>query len=135
MSQGTAADGAGALSGDPPGRISLGGDTGIRAAADIMLQLREALARHRRVVVESAGVTGADITTVQTLLAARRQALASGGEVALSAPLGEALANVLRAGGFLAPGLVDAGFWSLAAPDDGRSGGPGGGPVASGPAA
>lgn len=98
--------------------VALSGDAGIRNAADIARRLREALARHGGITVDTAQVTGADVTTVQILLAARSQARRAGGGVTLRAPLGAALDSVLRAGGFLAPGQGDAGFWPVA-PGDG----------------
>lgn len=122
------------MGGDGSGLVVLAGDAGIRAAAEVARQLRDGLARYRRVEVSTDALTGADVTTVQTLLAARRQAGRSGGDVSLRAPVGEVLAAVLRAGGFLAPGQADAGFWPLAAPGQGPDGGPDDGVAAQGSA-
>lgn len=101
------------MGGEPAGTIILRDEAGIRAAADVLRALGGALGRHRHVTVGTEAITGADITTVQTLLAARRQARARGGEVVLSVPLGKALVAVLDAGGFLVPGQEDAGFWPM----------------------
>lgn len=105
--------------------IALSGDAGIRAAIDVAQRLKDGLARHGRVLVDTSELTRADITTVQTLLAARRQALAAGGEVELLVPVADALAVVLRAGGFLAAGQGDAGFWPVAMPDEAKAATPG----------
>lgn len=99
--------------------VTLEGDAGIRGSADVRDRLKDALAAHSRIAIDTAGLTRADVTTVQTLLAARRQAAASGGEVTMCAPLGAALATVLAKGGFLAPGQEDAGFWPHCHPADG----------------
>ncbi len=86
-------------------------DTGIKSAQDVLTGLRDALAQHQHIAVDTQAVTAADITTVQTLLAARRKAIASGGSLRLLEPVGAPLQQVLAAGGFLTPGQADADFW------------------------
>lgn len=122
------------MSTDGSHAVALSGDAGIRNAADVARRLKEALARHGGITIDTAQVTRADVTTVQTLLAARRQALGAGGGVMLRAPLGEALDSVLRAGGFLASGQGDAGFWPVAT-GNGATGNGAGRAAQEGPAA
>ncbi len=93
----------------------ISGDAGLRHAQDIAGTLRGALAAHDQVVVATAGVTSADITTVQLLLAARKGALAAGKSFALAAPPEGALRDLLVGAGFIgadgAP-LADGDFWT-----------------------
>jgi len=73
--------------------IEISGEAGLRAAQDIAERLRQALAGFNAVSIAAEAITDADITTIQLLLAARRQALASGKSLTLAAPA----AGVLRA--------------------------------------
>lgn len=67
----------------------ISGDAGLRGAQDVAAQLKAALASHDTVAVATADITSADITTVQLLLAARRQAIAMGKSFGLvAAPQG-----------------------------------------------
>jgi len=90
----------------------LSGDAGIKFAAEIAAGLREALESHKTIRVDSQTLTVADLTTVQTLLAARASAKARGGAVILTAPLGEPLRHVLSHAGFLSPAQPDRDFWA-----------------------
>ena len=99
--------------------VEFSGDAGLRAAQDIAVSLRQALAAHDRIVVATEAVTGADITTIQLLLAADRQARASGKSLALSAPPTGALRALLIEVGCLdADGqslTPDGDFWTRTA--------------------
>lgn len=92
--------------------LVLSGEAGIKAAQGVLATLREALEKHARIDIDTQAMTGADITTVQTLLAARAKAEASGKTMRILAPLGAPLQQVLASAGFLAPGASHAGFWN-----------------------
>lgn len=66
--------------------VKVTGDAGLRAAQDIAGTLRKALTGHSKVAVATEAITSADITTIQLLLAARKQALAAGKSLSLAAP-------------------------------------------------
>ena len=83
--------------------VTLAGDAGLRAAQDIAQTLRQALSGHAAIAVATEAITGADITTIQLLLAARKLALASGKTIALAAPPTGALREAL-----IAIGCIDA---------------------------
>lgn len=90
----------------------LSGDAGIKFAAEIAAGLRQALESHKTISVDSQALTTADLTTVQTLLAARASAKARGGALTLALPLGEPLRHVLDHAGFLSPAQPDRDFWT-----------------------
>ena len=93
----------------------ISGDAGLRHAQDIAAQLKTALAEHDTVIVTTNGITTADITTVQLLLAARKQALATGKSLLLAAPPQGVLREFLIQTGFLDGSgnalTPDDGFW------------------------
>lgn len=103
--------------------VKISGDAGLRAAQDIAGSLREALAGHDRVAIATEAITNADITTIQLLLAARRQAQASGKSVSLAAPPTGVLRELLIATGCLdaggRPQSPDGEFWT--AQDKGKA--------------
>ena len=88
--------------------IEISGDAGLRAAQDIAASLRQALAGHDTIAIATEAMTSADITTIQLLLAARTQALASGKSLSLAAPLVGVLREQL-----IATGCLDADGRSL----------------------
>lgn len=90
--------------------LVLGGDASVKSAQDVATKLGGALDDHSEIAVDTQTLTGADITTVQTLLAARTKANAQGKSLVMLAPLGEPLRRVLDAGGFLTHAGT-AGFW------------------------
>ena len=95
--------------------IEISGDAGLRAAQEIAAVLRQALASHNKIAVATEAMTGADITTIQLLLAARKQALASGKSLSLAAaPMG-VLRELLIATGCLdaegRPLTSEGDFW------------------------
>ncbi len=87
------------------------GDAGIKNAAEVASGLREALQGHKAVTVDTQTLTAADITTVQTLIAARVSALAKGKTLTLAAPLGEPLRAVLADAGLFSPAQTYRDFW------------------------
>ncbi len=90
----------------------LSGDTGIKNAAEVATGLRDALDRHQIVSVDTQTLTSADITTVQSLIAARVSAQAQGKTLTLAAPLGEKLRDVLAGAGLLSPAQTHRDFWA-----------------------
>lgn len=86
------------------------GDAGLRHAQEIAASLRRAFAEHADIAVSVSGITHADITTIQLLLAARRSALAAGKTFVLAAAPEGALRDLLVDGGFLSG--ADDEFWT-----------------------
>ena len=91
------------------------GDAGLRAAQDVAGTLRQALAAHDKIAIATEAMTGADITTIQLLLAARKRALASGKSLSLVAPPVGVLRELLIATGCLdaegRPLTPEGDFW------------------------
>jgi ABC-type transporter Mla MlaB component len=98
--------------------FKMSGDAGLRSAQEIAESLRQALAEHDTIRVSTDAVTTADITTIQILLAARKQALASGKSLSLAAPPSGALSDLLIQTGCLSadgrPLIQDGEFWTPA---------------------
>lgn len=96
--------------------IEISGDAGLRAAQDIAVQLRQAVAAHDTVSVATSAITGADITTIQLLLSARKQAEASQKSLSLAAPPTGVFRDLLIATGCLSadgePLTPDGDFWA-----------------------
>ena len=92
--------------------LVLTGDAGIKSARDVADSLLKAIENHPRIEVDTQTVSDADLTTVQTLLAARAAAHARQKALTLLAPLGRPLQSVLEQAGFLSPGQEHAGFWA-----------------------
>jgi hypothetical protein len=90
----------------------LSGDAGIRNAAEVVSGLRQALESHTSIGVDTQALTTADITTVQTLIAARISAEAQGKSLSMASPIGEPLSTVLRHAGFLSPSQPHRDFWA-----------------------
>ena len=95
--------------------IVIPGDAGLRAAQDIAISLRQAMAGHDKIAIATEAMTGADVTTIQLLLAARKQALASGKSLSLAAPPMGVLRELLIATGCLdaegRPLTPEGDFW------------------------
>ena len=92
--------------------LVLTGDAGIKNATEVAANLRQAIEKHPAVAIDTQALSAADVTTVQTLLAARVNARAQGKGLSLLAPLGGPLRAVLDEAGFLTPGQEQAAFWS-----------------------
>lgn len=101
------------MSGKQDHTLVLSGDAGIKAAAEVAESLKQALERHRQVSVDTQTLSIADITTIQTLLAARKAAQAEGKSLSMAAPLAAPLHALLKATGFLSHGQSDRDFWLL----------------------
>ena len=95
--------------------IEISGDAGLRVAQDTAVILREALASFDNIAIATEAITGADITTIQLLLAARKQALAAAKSLTLAAPPTGVLRALLIETGCLdaagRPLTQDGDFW------------------------
>ena len=105
--------------------VKISGDAGLRAAQDIALSLRQALTGHDRVAIATEAISGADITTIQLVLAANRQARDSGKSLSLAAPPSGVLRALLIEVGCLdangQPLTPDGDFWTQSArPGEGK---------------
>lgn len=100
------------MTGTSPFTLVLTGDLSVRSAPDLLARLRDSLAAHGTVALETATVTQADVTTIQTLLAARAKAEATGKSLILQGPPGARLQAVLESAGFLHHRQPAAGFWT-----------------------
>jgi ABC-type transporter Mla MlaB component len=92
--------------------LVLTGDAGIKSAQNVAASLKEAIAAYPDICVDTQTVSAADITTVQTLLAAQAAAAAESKSFMILAPLGKPLVAVLGQAGFLTEGQEHAGLWS-----------------------
>ncbi|AEQ53654.1 STAS domain-containing protein [Pelagibacterium halotolerans] len=92
--------------------LVLGGDAGIKSAQNVAANLARALSEHPHVAIDTQTLSAADITTVQTLLAARAKAKQLGKSLEMLTPIGAPLHEVLASGGFLTPAQDNAGFWN-----------------------
>jgi anti-anti-sigma regulatory factor len=81
--------------------VKLAEDIGLRSAQAIASQLKAALEKHETITLDTRAATVADLTTIQALLAARKQADAAGKSIQLSAPLGDCLRHALETYGCL----------------------------------
>lgn len=105
--------------------VNISGDAGLRAAQDLAGTLRQALAGHNKVAIATEAITGADITTIQLLLAASKQAKAAGKSLSLAAaPSGTLRALLIEVGCLDANGHplgADGDFWTQSArPGEGK---------------
>jgi hypothetical protein len=82
--------------------LCLDGDCGLRKSAELVAEMQKKLATEGEVVIDAAGATAADISTVQILISAHRSALAAGKALRVHVPLQGALGEVLVKGGFVA---------------------------------
>lgn len=85
------------------------GDLGIRNAEAVHGRLSAALVAGSRIAVDCSGMTSADLTFVQQIIAARRSAERAGGALRLVAPLPTLLLELVTRAGFLAE---DEFFWT-----------------------
>ncbi len=83
-----------------PAVIRLEGEIDIAVAAALKTLLLEALTSEKEVRISMEAVTGMDVTAVQLLWAAERQAQVSGTVLAIEGPLPEALSTAVRDAGF-----------------------------------
>ena len=94
--------------------VSLTGAQTIREAADTAELLRDAVAKGEDLTLDCTGITEADLSFVQLVIAAQKSLAAKGHSVALSAPAQGALLAVLDKLGIGPAG--NQGFWFAGAP-------------------
>jgi len=98
------------------GKISLSGPQTIARIEETHATLVAAMTKATDLVVDCSDVTEADLTLVQVLLGARRDAESAGHRLTLAHPANGALAQTLLAAGFARPGSLPAAwidaFWS-----------------------
>lgn len=104
------------MSARTPHVVEISGDAGLRAAQHVCVQLRKALATHDAVAVATGAITGADITTIQLLLSARRHAEIALKSFSLTAAPTGVFRDLLVASGCLTadgqPLTSDGDFWT-----------------------
>jgi anti-sigma B factor antagonist len=83
-----------------PGTIRLEGEIDIARAAELKEVLVQALRSKSEIRIALGSATGIDVTAMQLLWAAEREAKASGVALALDGPVPETLRATLRAAGF-----------------------------------
>lgn len=100
------------MTGNSTFTLILTGDVSVKSAQDMLGRLKEAVAGHAAIALDTKDVTQADVTTIQTLLAARAKAQALGKSLTLKGPPGPKLQAVLEGAGFLNPAQPSASFWT-----------------------
>jgi len=100
------------MTGNSTFTLVLSGDVSVKAAGNVHGLLKGALAEHASIAIDTAGIDQADVTTVQSILAARSKAAALGKTFTLAGPPGEKLHAVLKGAGFLNPTQPAAPFWT-----------------------
>ncbi len=83
--------------------IELSGSLTIRDAGATLDRLKTALAGASSLTIDCSALTGADLSLVQLLAAAKASALAEGKSLRLVVPAGGALQTLLQQSGFLSP--------------------------------
>ncbi len=83
--------------------IELSGSLSIRDAAATLERLKAALAAATSLTIDCSALTGADLSIVQLLVAAKTSAAAEGKTLRLVAPAGSALHTLLQQSGLLGP--------------------------------
>ena len=92
--------------------LVLGGDVSVKAAGEVLTKFRSALEEHSTIALDTQTITHADVTTVQTLLAARNKAQSLGKSIYMSGPIGTPLKQVLDGAGFTHVSQPHAEFWT-----------------------
>lgn len=84
----------------------------VKGAGQLKAELETALRSGAPVVIDTTDLADVDLSFLQTVEAARRQASANGGDVALSEPAGDGLRAVLDRAGLSATFTpADRSFW------------------------
>jgi anti-anti-sigma regulatory factor len=92
--------------------LALTGDQTVRQAAHTMEHVLAALAEPGDLLLDCDGVTGADLSLIQIIVAARRSATSRSKRLALTAPPAGALHQALERGGFPELGSADPASWT-----------------------
>jgi ABC-type transporter Mla MlaB component len=100
------------MTGNSTFTLTLSGDVSVKSAQDLLERLKQAISTNSAVSLECRDITQADVTTVQTLLAARKKAESLGKSLTFAGPPGPKLQSVLERAGFLSPAQPAASFWT-----------------------
>lgn len=100
------------MTGNSTFTLALTGDLSVKSAQDFLGQLKAAVAEHAAIEVDTSGIGQADVTTVQSLLAARNKAAALDKSFTLKGSPGPKLQAVLDGAGFMNPAQPAASFWT-----------------------
>jgi two-component system chemotaxis sensor kinase CheA len=92
--------------------LALQGLQGVREAAHTAAEVLAALAEPGGLLLDCAGVTEADLSFVQVILAAHRSAGARGKRLALAAAPVASLRQALERAGFSQPDAADPACWA-----------------------
>jgi anti-anti-sigma regulatory factor len=92
--------------------LALAGAQGVRESAQTMAGVLAALAEPGDLLIDCAGVSEADLSFVQIILAAHRSASARGKRLALAATPAAALRQALERAGFAQPDAADPACWT-----------------------
>jgi two-component system chemotaxis sensor kinase CheA len=92
--------------------LALTGAMSVREAAQTKADVLAALAEPGDLLLDCAGVTQADLSFIQIILAAHRSARALGKRLALAASPVAALRQALERGGFAHPDAADPACWT-----------------------
>ena len=100
------------MTGNSTFTLVLAGDVSVKSAQDVLGRLKEAVAGHQAIALDTKDISQADVTTVLTLLSARAKAEALGKSLTLQGPPGPKLQAVLEGAGVLNPAQPAARFWT-----------------------
>jgi ABC-type transporter Mla MlaB component len=92
--------------------LALTGDVSVKSAQDVLGRLKEAVTAHNSVALDTTEITQADVTTVQSILAARNKAQSLGKSFSIAGVPGPKLQAVLEGAGFLNTAQPAAHFWT-----------------------
>jgi anti-anti-sigma regulatory factor len=92
--------------------LILAGAQGVRETPQCYADVAAALCAPGDLWLDVSGVTHADLSFIQIIMAARRSAGQRGKGLALCAPAAGALRDALERGGFAAPDAVDPACWA-----------------------
>ncbi len=91
--------------------VKLAGAHTVRQAAQTHADILAVLSGPGDIVLDAAGLSEADLSVIQIILAAKRSAAARDRRLELAAPPAGALRDALERGGFAEPGATDPARW------------------------
>ncbi|ODT26734.1 MAG: hypothetical protein ABS35_10300 [Kaistia sp. SCN 65-12] len=80
--------------------LHLSGDLSLRNISELQTRLKQALAEHRAIDIDTAGVESIDVGTLQLLVSATRSAAADDRSLSLAAGAGTPMGRALVRAGF-----------------------------------
>lgn len=91
--------------------VTLTGAHTVRQATQTHADISAVLSGPGNIVLDTTGMTEADLSVIQIILAAQRSAVSRGYRVELAASPAGALRQALERGGFAEPGATDPARW------------------------